>query len=146
MGFVKYYSCDTANSLELLDKFCDLVEDRSDEDQLNDFQMLVVFGQDIMKQLNSDKKLCKRLAETIRAALDGKALVILGNLENQSIGFNSSEVLKVVKDERNGIIFAPITECKFYDVSGRPRSDTSFDGTMGYRFEGNTYSKIKIFD
>lgn len=146
MGFVKYYSCDTANSLELLDKFCDLVEDRSDEDQLNDFQMLVVFGQDIMKQLNLDKKLCKRLAETIRAALDGKALVILGNLENQSIGFNSSEVLKVVKDERNGIIFAPITECKFYDVSGRPRSDTSFDGTMGYRFEGNTYSKIKIFD
>ena len=66
--------------------------------------------------------------------------------DNQPIGFNASEVLKAIKDTRQAIVFSQLTDCKVFEISGRIKPDTAFDNTMGYRFNGNTYSKIKIFN
>ena len=72
--------------------------------------------------------------------------IILGQVENLPVGFNSSDVLKVLKDERNGLLFAPITDNKFYDISGRVKADANFDKSMAYRFAEGTYTKIKLFE
>lgn len=71
---------------------------------------------------------------------------MITTVENQPVGFNSAEVLKVLKEERQAILFAQLADSKMFDISGRVKPDASFDNTMGYRFNGSTYSKIKIFD
>ena len=88
----------------------------------------------------------KELASVIKRTNGINAYVLLGQIENASVGFNSSEVLKVLKEERNGILFAPITDNKFFEVSGRVKPDANFDRTMAYRFADGSYTKIKLFE
>ena len=108
--------------------------------------MLVINSADVFKKVCADKNESKHLAEVLKNAVEAGVFVLISCVDNQPVGFNSSEVLKVLKEERQAILFAQLSDCKMFDISGRVKPDTSFDNTMGYRFNGSTYSKIKIFD
>lgn len=146
-GFVREYASDAANGLALVTDFCDDAMRQLDDEEKDGFTMfLVINSTDVFKKVCADKNESKRLAEVLKNATDAGVFVLLATVENQPVGFNSSEVLKVLKDERQAILFAQLSDCKMFDISGRVKPDTSFDNTMGYRFNGSTYSKIKIFD
>lgn len=146
-GFVREYTSDTADGLALVSDFCDDVIRQLDDEEKEDSTMfLVINSTDVFKKVCSDKNESKRLAEVLKNAVDAGVFVLLATVENNPVGFNSSEVLKVLKDERQAILFAQLSDCKMFDISGRVKPDTSFDNTMGYHFNGSTYSKIKIFD
>ena len=74
------------------------------------------------------------------------SFILLAAVENQAVGFNSSETLKTIKEERQAILFGPLSENKMFEVSGRVKSDSAFDSSMAYRFDGSTYSRIKLFE
>ena len=74
---------------------------------------------DVFKKVCADKNESKRLAEVLKNAADAGVFVLLATVENQPVGFNSSEVLKVLKDERQAILFAQLSDCKMFDISGR---------------------------
>ena len=146
-GFVREYASDAADGLALVTDFCDdAMRQLDDEEQDGSTLLLVINSADVFKKVCADKNESKRLAEVLKNAADAGVFVLLATVENQPVGFNSSEVLKVLKDERQAILFAQLSDCKMFDISGRVKPDTSFDNTMGYRFNGSTYSKIKIFD
>lgn len=146
-GFVREYTSDTADGLALVTDFCDdAMRQLDDEERDGSTLLLVINSADVFKKVCSDKNESKRLAEVLKNAADAGVFVLLTTVENQPVGFNSSEVLKALKDERQAILFAQLSDCKMFDISGRVKPDTSFDNTMGYRFNGSTYSKIKIFD
>ena len=146
-GFVREYVSDAADGLTLVTDFCDTAIRRlDDEERDSSILLLVINSTDVFKKVCADKNESKRLAEVLKNAADAGVFVLLTTVENQPVGFNSSEVLKVIKDERQAILFAQLSDCKMFDISGRVKPDTSFDNTMGYRFNGSTYSKIKIFD
>lgn len=146
-GFVREYASDAADGLALVTDFCDdAMRQLDDEEQDGSTLLLVINSADVFKKVCADKNESKRLAEVLKNAADAGVFVLLSTVENQPVGFNSSEVLKVLKDERQAILFAQLSDCKMFDISGRVKPDTSFDNTMGYRFNGSTYSKIKIFD
>lgn len=146
-GFVREYASDAADGLALVTDFCDdAMRQLDDEERDGSTLLLVINSVDVFKKVCADKNESKRLAEVLKNAADAGVFLLLATVENQPVGFNSSEVLKVLKDERQAILFAQLTECKMFDLSGRVKPDTSFDNTMGYRFNGSTYSKIKIFD
>lgn len=146
-GFVREYASDAADGLALVTDFCDdAMRQLDDEEKDGSTLLLVINSADVFKKVCSDKNESKRLAEVLKNAADAGVFVLLAIVENQPVGFNSSEVLKVIKDERQAILFAQLSDCKMFDISGRVKPDTSFDNTMGYRFNGSTYSKIKIFD
>lgn len=146
-GFVREYVSDAADGLTLVTDFCDTATRRlDDEERDSSILLLVINSTDVFKKVCADKNESKRLAEVLKNAADAGVFVLLTTVENQPVGFNSSEVLKVIKDERQAILFAQLSDCKMFDISGRVKPDTSFDNTMGYRFNGSTYSKIKIFD
>ncbi len=144
-GFVKQYASDGENGMVMLDDFCDEVTHRLDKDRNDSYIMLVLNNAEVFKKVCADKNMSKRFAETIKNANEAKAFILFTVVENQPVGFNVSEVLKVLKEERQAILFAQLTESKMFDISGRAKPDASFDSTMGYRFCGSTYSKIKIF-
>lgn len=146
-GFVREYTYDTSEGLSIVTDFCDdAMHQMDNEDRGGSFMMLVINSADVFKRVCADKNESKRLAEVIKNATEIGAFILLATVENQPVGFNSSEILKVLKEERQAILFAQLTESKMFDLSGRVKPDTSFDNTMGYRFNGSTYSKIKIFD
>ena len=146
-GFVREYASDSADGLALVTDFCDDAMRQLDDDERDGSTLLLVINStDVFKKVCADKNESKRLAEILKNAADAGVFVLLATVENQPVGFNSSEVLKVLKEERQAILFAQLSDCKMFDISGRVKSDTSFNNTMGYRFNGSTYSKIKIFD
>lgn len=146
-GFVREYASDAADGLALVTDFCDdAMRQLDDEERDGSTLLLVINSTDVFKKVCADKNESKRLAEVLKNAADAGVFVLLATVDNQPVGFNSSEVLKVLKDERQAILFAQLSDCKMFDISGRVKPDTSFDNTMGYRFNGSTYSKIKIFD
>ena len=146
-GFVREYVSEVADGLALVTDFCDDAMRQLDDDKKNSSQLLLVINNsDVFKKLCADKNESKRLAEVLKNAVDAGVFILIATVDNQPVGFNSSEVLKALKDERQAILFAQLSESKMFDISGRVKSDTSFDNTMGYRFNGSTYSKIKIFN
>lgn len=147
-GFVKEYTSDVSEGMAYVSDYQDEVSSREDDEYLDECEttILLINNMEVMRQISSDRTMAKELADTIKKAGDLNAFLIFSQVENATVGFNSSEVLKVLKEQRQGILFTPITDNKFYDMSGRVRSDSAFDVTMGYRFDNGVYYKIKIFE
>lgn len=147
-GFVRTYTNDIAEAMVYLTDFYDLLQEREDADDVDELSsiMIILNNAELLKQIYSDKNMSKELSSIIRRANSVKAFILLSQIDNIPVGFNSSEVLKVLKEERNGIIFAPVSENKFYEVTGRIKADSAFDKSMAYRFYNGGYMKIKIFE
>lgn len=147
-GFVRTYTNDVSEGIAYLTDFYDMVSEREDSEEggIMSTALLIINNAEVFKQVCADKNMSKELASAIRRANGINAYTILGQVENSPVGFNASEVLKVLKDERNGVLFAPISDNKFFEVSGRVKPDSNFDKSMGYRFADNGYAKIKIFE
>ncbi|MCI3924742.1 type VII secretion protein EssC [Paenibacillus sp. TRM 82003] len=147
-GFVQRYASDPSEGLALVNDFCETLSRRRDTEETKDmpYSLLVLNNAEVFKRICNDKNESKTFAELLKGASEAGAFVLLSTVENQPVGFNSSEVLKVVKDERKAMLFAPLSESKLFDVSGRVRAESSFDKSVGYRFEGGTYTKLKIFE
>ena len=146
-GFVREYVSDAMEGLSVVSDFCDNAIRKFDEEKSDDSLLLLVINSvDVFKKICADKNESKRLTEVLKTAAGTGVFILLSTVDNQPVGFNSPDVLKALKEERQAILFAQLTESKMYDISGRVKTDPSFDNTMGYRFNGSTYSKIKIFD
>ncbi|MEG2929787.1 MAG: type VII secretion protein EssC [Oscillospiraceae bacterium] len=146
LGFVTHYTADVADGMSLVLEFCDDVKQRKENDELEGFVVLILNNQEVFRRICLEKREGKSLSDAIKSANEANAFILFANVDNQPVGFNSSEVMKTIKDEKQGIAFLPISEVKIFDISGRAKTDSLFDNTMGYRFDGSTYSKIKIFD
>ena len=146
-GFVCNYTNDISEGIAYLSDFYEGLGKREEAENDEDFStiILILNNAEVFRQICSDKNLAKELSNALKRANDVKAFVLFTQVENAAVGFNSSEVMKTIRDERQGILFAPITENKFYEVSGRVKTDTLFDKSMGYYFDNGTYFKIKIF-
>lgn len=145
-GFVKHYTNDAAEALSHISDYCDDVMDRYNDDEGGEnYLMLVINSADVLRRIMADKNESKALSEVIKNADKAGAFLVFNGFENQPIGFNSSEILKTLKEQRQGILFAPLAESKMYEIPARTKPDSDFDSTMGYRFDGGTFYKIKIF-
>lgn len=147
-GFVKTYTSDVAEGLAYLMDYYDMIAEREDSEEPDKMStiLLVINSAEVLKQICADKNMSRELADAVKRSNGIKAYIILGQIENSPVGFNSSEVLKVLRDERNGILFAPIEDNKFFEISGRIRPDSNFDKTIAYRFADSGYTRIKIFE
>lgn len=145
-GFVKEYTKDTAEGIGFIEDFCDevLKDEESEMEEIK--QVLVINSQDAFRKIIADKTMSKKLASTLKIANEMNVFLLLGVVENQIVGFNASETLKAIKEERNAILFAPIQDNKLFEISGRVKKDNSFDSSMGYYFSGDGYEKIKLFE
>lgn len=146
-GFVRAYVTDTAEALVTIAEFADeMARRREEEREEEEYTLLVINNADVFRRICSDKNSSKSLAELIKTSNESAVFVLIANGENQPVGFNSSEVLKAIKDERKAILFAQLSESKLFDIQGRIHMDSSFGKSIGYRFDGGTYTRLKIFE
>lgn len=148
-GYVRTYTNDVSEGIALVNKYSEDVSRRGEEIYEQEdipYLVLVINNAEVFKRICADRGDSKAFTELIKGANEAKSLVILTTVENQPVGFNSSEVLKALKDERKAILFEQLSESKMFDISTRVRSEGAFDKSMGYRFEGGSFMKIKIFE
>lgn len=74
-----------------------------------------------------------------------KVCIILSDMENAAIGFNSCEVLKQLKETKTVLIFENLAEQKVIDVSTADLRENKKKIKAGeaYWFERGTFCKIK---
>lgn len=146
-GFVKNYTNDISEALAVMDDFYSEISTREGEiDEMDTSILLIVNNADFLKQLGLDRSMGKEMANTIKKINDLNAFIIISQIENQSVGFNSSEILKAIKEERRAILFAPVHENKFFEISGRVKTDANFEKSNAYYFMDSIYTKIKVFE
>lgn len=145
-GFVTAYTTDVLEGIDIVMTFCNMLEHRSADADRSTRMMLVLNSPELLKKIYADKTMCKMLAEAMKNAAESCGFILLSGVENQPVSFSANDLLKTVKEERQAILFAQLTDNKVFDVSGRIKPDPSYDVTIGYRFEGSRLSKIKIFD
>lgn len=146
-GFVKRYTSDLSEALIYLGEFLDIRKSRKlSTEPDNSLQIVVINNAELLNYCYNDRNLSSDLAEALKKANDINMFVLLMQVENVSVGFSSSEILKAVKEEKQGLLFAPLSENRFYDIGLRIKPDPVFDNTMAYRFENDSYYKIKLFE
>ncbi len=150
-GFVSEYVTERAEAQEKIMEFCDAIleadDDLSDDDALDDtMKVLIVNNADVFNKIAMDRDDGKRLASALRGAVAEGAFIIISCIENQNIGFGAAEALKLLKDSRRGIVFAPLKETRFFELSGRTPAETFFDEYSCYRFDGSGSVKVKLFN
>ena len=146
-GFVQKYVSDASEAMNTISEFCEVIESRiSDEKEYEFSKVLIINNLDAFRRVMSDRTLSKQFTEAMKNAEEVNAFIILACVENQVISFNSSEVLKYVKETRKAIFFGQLPDIKLYDMPSRLKNDASYDFTIGYRINGSGYSKIKLFE
>ena len=147
-GFVKNYTSDPGEALEFLSEFYDELRERKNAEHPEELSamMLVLNQPELFRKICADKNAAGELSAALKQAGGARAFILLPQMENAAVGFNASEVLKTLKEMRQGVLCAPVTENRFYEISGRVRADSDFDRTMAYRFEGGRYTRIKLFE
>lgn len=123
-----------------------LMEEQEEKLLSQPLLLLVLQNKDAVNAISSD-----------RAALDSykrivtkyKALgvsILLTNLDNAAIGFSSPEIVKLLKDSRNLMLFENISEQKLFDVPlAKVREFAKpLEAGEGYYVVGNELSKVKI--
>lgn len=144
-GFVKEYTNLVAEGMTYIDDYCYNLNEREKMEDAPT-EILILNNTELYRQICADKNISKEMTTALKKADGTGSFVLFTLIENAPVGFNASDLLKALKEVRQGILFAPISENKFYEVSGRVKADTIFDKTMGYRFDSGSIAKIKIFE
>lgn len=145
-GFVDYYSADVSDGLSYIEEYIKEKFDVVGYDEDETFRFIIINNADMMRIIMNDKKMSHELSEMIKKSNSINTFILVSQIDNVAVGFNSSEVLKTLRECGNGILFAPIMDNKFFEIIGRIKADDVFDKSIGYHFENRNYKKIKLFE
>lgn len=130
-GFVKDYTNDTTEGLAYISDFKYKLDNRRElaelaGDRLEEILgaqpllLLVVENKALMQMICDNKNAASaEFIEILRMAKAYKAMVICSNVDNAAVSTMStaSAVLKLLKEEKRGILFDTLGNSKFFDVS-----------------------------
>ncbi len=141
-GFAEEYTADDEEGLLLAVSFC---EDVLREKEDGGYRMLILAGEEVFQKICADRERSRRFAQALQRAAQEQSFFLLA-VPNQAVNWNSSEALRTIKEERSGIFFGDLADCRLFEIPGRVKAALSFDGTTGYRFRRDGCSKIKLFE
>lgn len=107
--------------------------------------VLVLQNMDTMTVISTDQAVLdayKRVTTKYKAL---KVCIMITDIENVNIGFGSPEVLKLLRDNKNLVIFENLGEQKLYDVPLAYMKEyvKPLEAGEAYRIVGNSLTKVK---
>lgn len=107
--------------------------------------VLFIQNQAAVEYISRKPELIKLYKDILGKYQNLMCAIVYSNLENTPIGFNSPEVLKMMRDNRQFIVFEDLKDVKVFETSGalirkfnRPRSSQD-----AYFISGTVLSKVK---
>ena len=100
----------------------------------------------VIQEIVNDKECLSRFKRVVNEYNGLKFMIIYSDLENASIGFQSPEPLKMLKDNRNYIVFDNLESIKLFDVPGTVARKYKKPLEIGdaYMLRENTLIKLKV--
>lgn len=153
LPIVKACTADVSEYKMMLGYFNHVMEERYQwmvdgmEERMEKAPLLLwlIQNNDVISELSADRemlKLYRQLCTKYRAL---KICIIFTDLENAAINYSAPEVLKMLRDSRNFLVFTDIGEQKLCDVpfSVSKEYQKPLEAGEAYRFSGNVVAKIK---
>ena len=142
MGFVKSY---TSKPIEGIDMVIDFVNESMDQES-DEWKVLIINHSEVFKKINAEKTLSKQLCDVLKMDEELKVFMLFANVENQSIGFGASDLMKSIKENKNILSFMSLAEMKLLDISSKLKNDTNYIKGDAYYFTLNMIDKLKVFE
>lgn len=152
-GIVQQYSYNPADSLEMVKSIFEklekryqlLIEGKDTEVNEEPFEILILNAKEAYSLISMDRGVVDMYKKIITQFKAMKVCIILSDMENAAIGFNSCEVLKQLKETKTVLIFENLAEQKVIDVSTADLRENKKKIKAGeaYWFERGTFCKIK---
>lgn len=131
---------------ELMERHSMVVE--SGKHTLKDKPLIVVIinEKEINNMFTTGSELTKIFDKIQKQYKEMKVLFVFTYIEDASVAFGASGLLKIVKEMRKSIIYTPIVEHKFFDItSGVQKSlGKNFNEGDATLLLGNNFARIKV--
>ena len=117
-------------------------------ESLKDVPLILVIcnNNEAIKMASANRKLMEKFKEINAKFKNFKITWMFTGLENTSIGYSAGEMLKLVKDNKNSIVFENINTLKTYEVpvGVSRRFKKELEEKEIYHINGSAISKVKI--
>ena len=108
--------------------------------------IIICNNMDAVNDASSNKSVMDMYKKIMKQYRNYKVSFIFSNIENETIGFNAPELLKLIKEDKNAILFDDLNQNKVFDI---PLNVVrNFKKELGdddvYKIEGSEIKKVKI--
>lgn len=152
-GITEEYSIDANDIEEYLQKAKEVMNQRVDlikDDGLEalkeePYYLFVVSNQEVINVISQRKEVATIYKDIVTNGKELKIGIIFVDIYNGPISYNSPEVLKMIKETRNAIVFDNISNIKLFDISVTVAKQFKNDISPGdaYYFKDNDIRKLK---
>ena len=107
--------------------------------------MLVVHNNDVLNIISENKELLEKYKTMITKYKAMKIFVIFSNIDNAMVSYSSPEVLKMLKESRQFMIFEDLDNFKIFDIplSASRNYKKPIEVGDGYYIKENDIKKLK---
>lgn len=144
------YESTTENCKKILQNINIFLQDRYQDlihgDELtNEWLLLIINSEDVANYISNDKELMLIIRNIISKYKMLNIFVIIGNVPNAQVVYGTPEIYKVVKDERNIVLFDDLENCKLVDIPLATIRNNKKKINLGdaYYILGNECYKVK---
>lgn len=107
--------------------------------------VLVINSNDAIKYISENSEALEIYKDIVKKYKNLKSMILFTNVENDTITYSSPEVMKMMKDNYQLVIFEDLSNVKLFDVplAVSRRFKTPLKDNEAYFLSGNTLRKIK---
>lgn len=149
-GYVRQYTHSREEAVACLEEVAGQLKRRRERMEPQALQeepliLVVLESRALLQSIGGDRTLAQLLLELVRGAQESRALILFSNLDNAAPAFNAPEVLKFLREQRQGMVFGPLAECRFYEVQPRQSREFSQTAKSGdcFLFRGSQIFRMK---
>ena len=141
-GIVAQYVTDPSESVAYLEVLLVRLE-RADPDDPR--LVAVLESRGLLQAIASDKKVGQLALQVMRQMEERGGLFLVSNMENTAPAFSSPELFKQLRDQRQGLVFSNLSECRFFEVNMKQNREFARGLNDGdaYLFQGGRLLRIK---
>lgn len=79
--------------------------------------VLIIENNDVIDEISKNKNLMPIMKDILEKYYEMRVFVLFSNIENAAISFNASELLKLIKNTKNYLVFDDVSNIKLTDIS-----------------------------
>lgn len=108
--------------------------------------ILVIESFDVITEISKNKLIMPIMKDIIEKYNEMNVLVLFTNIQNTAISFNAPELMKMIKDSRNYIIFDDVANIKLTDIAASTirKNAKPVEKNDAYIISDNELTKVKV--
>ena len=108
--------------------------------------ILLIHNKNAVAAISEDRGLLSIYKHILSLCRSSRSCIIYTNLDNDAIAFNSPEVLKILKENRQFLVFANATDIKMVDIPSSfvRKNGKPLDKNEAFWINGNDISRLKV--